>query len=61
MNKIGVPKVPSFVTTNKTWPVKQIAVNLTVDEAQKLEKYCEQTGRKLTDVIKELIQGLPKT
>lgn len=28
-------------------------------EAQKLRKYCNQTGRPAMDVIRELIQGLP--
>ncbi len=44
--------------TNKKWAVKRITVNLAVQEAEKLEKYCEQTGRPATDVIRELIRGL---
>ncbi|KOP22644.1 CopG family transcriptional regulator [Hapalosiphon sp. MRB220] len=44
--------------TNKKWAVKRITVNLAALEAEKLEKYCEQTGRPATDVIRELIRGL---
>lgn len=45
--------------TNKKWAVKRITVNLAAQEAEKLEKYCQQTGRPATDVIRELIRGLP--
>ncbi len=45
--------------TNKKWAVKRITVNLATQEAEKLEKYCLQTGRPATDVIRELIRGLP--
>ncbi|MDJ0736178.1 MAG: CopG family transcriptional regulator [Nostocaceae cyanobacterium] len=45
--------------TNKKWAVKRITVNLAAQEADKLEKYCQQTGRPATDVIRELIRGLP--
>lgn len=44
--------------TNKKWAVKRITVNLAAQEAEKLEKYCQQTGRPATDVIRELIRGL---
>ncbi|MGB6301291.1 MAG: CopG family transcriptional regulator [Rivularia sp. (in: cyanobacteria)] len=44
--------------TNKKWAVKRITVNLAAQEADKLEKYCQQTGRPATDVIRELIRGL---
>ncbi|MDF5714203.1 MAG: CopG family transcriptional regulator [Rhizonema sp. NSF051] len=47
--------------TNKKWAVKRITVNLATQEAEKLEKYCQQTGRPATDVIRELIRGLPIT
>jgi predicted DNA-binding protein len=46
---------------NKKWAVKRITVNLTSTEAQRLEQYCDQTGRPSTDVIRELIRALPKT
>ncbi|MBP5971809.1 CopG family transcriptional regulator [Brasilonema sp. CT11] len=46
---------------NKKWAVKRITVNLALNEASKLEKYCEQTGRAATDVIRELIRALPVT
>ncbi|AKG24051.1 CopG family transcriptional regulator [Calothrix sp. 336/3] len=45
--------------TNKKWAVKRITVNLATQEAEKLEHYCQQTGRPATDVIRELIRGLP--
>lgn len=44
--------------TNKKWAVKRITVNLAAQEAEKLEKYCQQTGRPATDVIRELIRSL---
>ncbi|MFQ4140838.1 ribbon-helix-helix protein, CopG family [Chlorogloeopsis sp. ULAP02] len=43
---------------NKKWATKRITVNLASSEAEKLEKYCQQTGRPATDVIRELIRGL---
>ena len=43
---------------NKKWAFKRITVNLTSGEAQKLEEYCDNTGRPATDVIRELIRGL---
>ncbi len=45
--------------TNKKWAVKRITVNLAAQEAEKLDQYCQQTGRPATDVIRELIRGLP--
>ncbi|MBF2067656.1 MAG: CopG family transcriptional regulator [Calothrix sp. C42_A2020_038] len=45
--------------TNKKWAVKRITVNLAAQEAERLEIYCQQTGRPATDVIRELIRGLP--
>ncbi|NMG21682.1 ribbon-helix-helix protein, CopG family [Brasilonema bromeliae] len=45
--------------TNKKWAVKRITVNLAAQEAEKLDRYCRQTGRPATDVIRELIRGLP--
>ena len=46
---------------NKKWAVKRITINLALNEAKNLEKYCEQTGRPATDVIRELIRALPLT
>ena len=43
---------------NKKWAVKRITINLTSNEAEKLEKYCSMTGRPATDVIRELIRSL---
>ncbi|HLO89206.1 MAG TPA: CopG family transcriptional regulator [Nostocaceae cyanobacterium] len=50
-----------MIMTNKKWAVKRITVNLATQEAEKLEKYCQQTGRPATDVIRELIRSLPLT
>jgi len=44
---------------NKKWAVKRLTINLTSGEADKLEKYCSNTGRPATDVIRELIRSLP--
>ena len=44
--------------TNNKCAVKRITVNLAEQEAETLEKYCEQTARPATDVIRELIRGL---
>ncbi|KAB8332266.1 CopG family transcriptional regulator [Scytonema tolypothrichoides VB-61278] len=43
---------------NKKWAVKRITLNLASTEAEKLQKYCDQTGRPATDVVRELIRGL---
>ncbi len=43
---------------NKKWAVKRITINLTSNEAEKLERYCNVTGRPATDVIRELIRSL---
>ncbi|BAY09233.1 CopG family transcriptional regulator [Calothrix sp. NIES-2098] len=43
---------------NKKWAVKRITINLTSNEAEKLETYCSITGRPATDVIRELIRSL---
>ncbi|BAY30324.1 helix-turn-helix protein, CopG [Nostoc carneum NIES-2107] len=43
---------------NKKWAVKRITINLTSNEAEKLEQYCNVTGRPATDVIRELIRSL---
>jgi len=55
------PKFTQFTccSMNKKWAVKRITINLASNEAKNLEKYCEQTGRPATDVIRELIRALP--
>ncbi|MBW4606266.1 MAG: CopG family transcriptional regulator [Hassallia sp. WJT32-NPBG1] len=50
-----------MIMTNKKWAVKRITVNLATQEAEKLERYCQITGRPATDVIRELIRGLQVT
>jgi hypothetical protein len=44
---------------NKKWACKRITVNLASVEAEKLGNFCDNTGRPATDVIRELIRGLP--
>lgn len=58
MNRTAANKLPSFATSNKKCVVKQITINLTSDEAKKLEEYCKQTGKTATAVIRELIHTL---
>jgi len=43
---------------NKKWAVKRITINLAASEMEKLEEYCQKTGRPATDVIRELIRSL---
>jgi signal transduction histidine kinase len=59
MNKTAALKFPRLATSSKKRALKRITLNLTSDEAEKLEKYCEQTGRSAIDVIRQLIQALP--
>ncbi|WP_322731828.1 CopG family transcriptional regulator [Nostoc sp. ChiQUE01b] len=59
MNKTAALKFPRLTTSSKKRALKRITVNLTSDEAQNLEKYCEQTGKLAIDVIREFIQALP--
>ncbi|MEH2108183.1 CopG family transcriptional regulator [Nostoc sp.] len=59
MNKTAALKFPRLTTSSKKRALKRITLNLTSDEAENLEKYCEQTGRLAIDVIRELIQALP--
>ena len=59
MNKTAALKFTHLTTSSQKRALKRITVNLASDEAQNLEKYCEQTGRPAIDVIRELIQALP--
>ncbi|MEH2210857.1 CopG family transcriptional regulator [Nostoc sp.] len=59
MNKTAALKFPRLTTSSQKRAIKRITINLTSDEAQNLEKYCEQTGKLAIDVIRELIQALP--
>lgn len=43
---------------NKKWAVKRLTINLATNEMEKLEEYCQTTGRPATDVIRELIRSL---
>ena len=45
-----------MIMTNKKWAVKRITVNLAKKEAEKLDKYSQQTGRPATDENPELIR-----
>ncbi|MBD2536638.1 CopG family transcriptional regulator [Nostoc flagelliforme FACHB-838] len=46
---------------NKKWAVKRMTLNLASVESEKLERYCVNTGRPATDVIRELIRSLSIT
>ncbi|WP_335337762.1 CopG family transcriptional regulator [Nostoc piscinale] len=59
MDRTAALGFSSFPTSSKKQVVKQITVDLTPDEAQTLEKYCGQTGQAISNVIEELIRGLP--
>ncbi|MCC5614052.1 CopG family transcriptional regulator [Nostoc sp. CHAB 5836] len=59
MNKTAVLKFSRLATSSKKRALKRITLNLTLDEAENLEKYCEHTGKPAIDVIRELIQALP--
>ncbi|MDZ8086473.1 MAG: CopG family transcriptional regulator [Nostoc sp. DedQUE12b] len=59
MNKTAALKFSRLTTSSQKRALKRITINLASDEAQNLEKYCEQTGKLPIDVIRELIQALP--
>ena len=44
---------------SKSLTVQQIHLDLELDEAERLEKHCNQTSKTETDVIHELIRKLP--
>ena len=46
------------ITIKKKWAVKRMTLNLASTEAEKLQKYCDETGRPATDVIRELVRSL---
>ncbi len=48
-----------FDSPSEKWTVKRITINLSSDEAMILEKYSNQTGIAVADVIRELIRKLP--
>ena len=39
--------------------IKVLTFRLPKTEKDRLDKYCEKTGRTITDVIRELIRALP--
>lgn len=41
------------------WKVKRVNCNLAALESEKLQAYCQRTGRTATDVVRELIRYLP--
>ncbi|MDZ8106390.1 MAG: RepB family protein [Nostoc sp. DedQUE12a] len=59
MSDTAVERLSRLATSTKKGTLKRITINLTSDEAENLEKYCEQTGQTATDVIEELIRSLP--
>jgi hypothetical protein len=61
MNEIAAHIFPAFANSSEKLSVQQLILELAPDEAKKLEKYCELTGKAATDVIRDLIQDLPIT
>ncbi|MGH7998346.1 MAG: CopG family transcriptional regulator [Brasilonema sp.] len=61
MSEPSAHTLASFATLSQKSPVKEITVDLTPNEASRLEKYCNQTGKAVIDVIRELIQELSLT
>ncbi|RCJ19933.1 CopG family transcriptional regulator [Nostoc sp. ATCC 43529] len=59
MSDTAVERFSSLATSTKKRTLKRITINLESDEAENLEKYCQQTGKTATDVIEELIRSLP--
>ncbi|MFN6562533.1 MAG: RepB family protein [Nostoc sp. ChiSLP01] len=59
MSDTAVERFSNLATSTKKRTLKRITINLALDEAENLEKYCEQTGKTATDVIEELIRSLP--
>ncbi|MBU7583613.1 MAG: CopG family transcriptional regulator [Nostoc sp. TH1S01] len=59
MDRTAALGFSSFTLPSKKQVVKQITLDLTPDEAKNLENYCKQTGQAVTNVIEELIRGLP--
>ncbi len=47
------------ITLSPALATQEITLVLTLDEAQKLKLYCDQTGKAADDVVQELIQELP--
>jgi len=39
--------------------IKTITIRLPVVEKEKLDRYCEKTGRNQTDILREFIRSLP--
>ncbi|MBH8553731.1 CopG family transcriptional regulator [Nostocaceae cyanobacterium CENA357] len=58
MNKTATSRFSIFATPSKKPVVQQIAIDLTSNEAESLEQYCEHTGKVAEDVIRELVRGL---
>ena len=46
-------------TNTKKWVHRRLAIRVNKREFEKIERYCEQTGRNINDVVRELIRGLP--
>jgi hypothetical protein len=59
MDSIDTIASATFTFPSQLSPFRQITLDLTPDEAQNLEDYCNKTGKEVTNVIEELIQKLP--
>lgn len=52
---------PSATSSRPKSAFQQVTLNLTLDEAEILKQYCEQTGKSEQDLIRTLILELPVT
>jgi predicted DNA-binding protein len=43
-----------------TWTAKRITTGFTKQEVEKLEKISQETGRSVTDIIREAVRNLPE-
>ncbi|MDF5721539.1 MAG: CopG family transcriptional regulator [Rhizonema sp. PD37] len=61
MNQTATHLLLGFKSLSQKTTFKQITIDLTDNEAKKLEEYCDKIGKSESDVIGKLIQELPGT
>ncbi len=61
MNQTATHLFLCFESLSQKSTFKQITIDLTDNEAKKLEEYCDKIGKSESDVIRKLIQELPET
>ena len=60
MNQTATRLFLCYESLSQKWTLKQITIDLTENEAKKLEDYCDTIGSSESDVIRELIRELPE-